>query len=61
MNPLHPSTSALLAALLACTPLAAAADSNLEFEGGTQGWQTVLDGVMGGLSTGRSRPATAEP
>jgi uncharacterized surface protein with fasciclin (FAS1) repeats len=53
MNPLHPASSALLAALLACTPLAAAADSNLEFDGGTQGWQTVLDGVMGGLSTGR--------
>jgi uncharacterized surface protein with fasciclin (FAS1) repeats len=30
-----------------------AADANLEFDGGTRGWQTVLDGVMGGLSTGR--------
>ena len=30
-----------------------AADANLEFEAGTRGWQTVLDGVMGGLSTGR--------
>jgi uncharacterized surface protein with fasciclin (FAS1) repeats len=34
-------------------PLARAADSNLEFDSGTKGWQTVLDGVMGGLSTGR--------
>jgi uncharacterized surface protein with fasciclin (FAS1) repeats len=56
MNPLLSAPSALLAALLACTPLAAAADSNLEFDGGTQGWQTVLDGVMGGLSTGRIEP-----
>ncbi len=43
----------ILAALLACAPCAAAAESNLEFDGGTAGWQTVLDGVMGGLSTGR--------
>ncbi len=28
-------------------------DSNLEFNSGTKGWQTVLDGVMGGLSTGK--------
>jgi monofunctional biosynthetic peptidoglycan transglycosylase len=27
--------------------------SNLEFDSGTKGWQTVLDGVMGGRSTGR--------
>jgi uncharacterized surface protein with fasciclin (FAS1) repeats len=40
-----------LVALLACAPCAA--ESNLEFDGGTTGWQTVLDGVMGGLSTGR--------
>ncbi len=53
MNPLRSAPSALLAALLCCTPLATAADSNLEFDSGTQGWQTVLDGVMGGLSTGR--------
>jgi uncharacterized surface protein with fasciclin (FAS1) repeats len=53
MNPLQRSASALLVSLLACTPLAAAAESNLEFDSGTQGWQTVLDGVMGGLSTGR--------
>jgi uncharacterized surface protein with fasciclin (FAS1) repeats len=43
--------------LLVCTASPAAAqsnlDSNLEFDGGIKGWQTVLDGVMGGLSTGR--------
>ena len=43
----------LLAGLFICTPPVSAADANLEFNGGTQGWQTVLDGVMGGLSTGR--------
>jgi uncharacterized surface protein with fasciclin (FAS1) repeats len=53
MNRLRSTPSFLLAALLTCSPIASAADSNLEFEGGTQGWQTVLDGVMGGLSTGR--------
>lgn len=26
---------------------------NLEFDSGVKGWRTVLDGVMGGLSTGR--------
>jgi len=41
-----------LAVLVACAPCVAA-DTNLEFDGGTKGWQTVLDGVMGGLSTGR--------
>jgi uncharacterized surface protein with fasciclin (FAS1) repeats len=43
--------------LLVCTASPAAAqsnlDSNLEFDGGIKGWQTVLDGVMGGLSSGR--------
>ena len=53
MNRLCSTPSFLLAALLTCSPIASGADSNLEFEGGTQGWQTVLDGVMGGLSTGR--------
>jgi uncharacterized surface protein with fasciclin (FAS1) repeats len=53
MKPPTSAMSALVAALLACTPLVAAAESNLEFDSGTQGWQTVLDGVMGGLSTGR--------
>ena len=43
----------------ATTPAAAqtspgsAPASNLEFDNGTKGWQTVLDGVMGGRSTGR--------
>ena len=53
MNPFRSVPSVLFAALLACTRLATAAESNLEFDSGTQGWQTVLDGVMGGLSTGR--------
>jgi len=43
----------LVAALLICAACPAAPDSNLEFDQGTKGWQTVLDGVMGGLSTGR--------
>ena len=53
-----------VAIVLACTvsatcpaahahPLPRAAESNLEFDSGTKGWQTVLDGVMGGRSTGR--------
>ena len=53
MNLLTTKRPILLAALLTCAPLARAAESNLEFDSGTQGWQTVLDGVMGGLSTGR--------
>ncbi len=64
MNHFMPSISRRLAVLLACAALAPctaariahasrAADSNLEFDSGTTGWQTVLDGVMGGLSTGR--------
>jgi uncharacterized surface protein with fasciclin (FAS1) repeats len=53
MTPLHPIRVSVLTLLLACVPCASAADSNLEFENGTKGWQTVLDGVMGGLSTGR--------
>lgn len=53
MKLLNKSIPSLLSALLACVPPAAAADSNLEFDNGTKGWQTVLDGVMGGLSTGR--------
>ncbi|MFN9125428.1 MAG: CIA30 family protein, partial [bacterium] len=51
------SLASLLATLLVCTASPAAAQSgpaaNLEFESGTKGWQTVLDGVMGGRSTGR--------
>ncbi len=59
-----PSISRHIALLIACfvsatstatyaLPLPRMADSNLEFDSGTKGWQTVLDGVMGGLSTGR--------
>ena len=51
------SVVSLLAALLVSSPHGASAQSsagpNLEFDSGTKGWQTVLDGVMGGLSTGR--------
>jgi hypothetical protein len=31
--------------------------ANLEFDAGTKGWRTVLDGVMGGLSTGKVAPS----
>jgi uncharacterized surface protein with fasciclin (FAS1) repeats len=55
------SFTSLLATLLvgaACPTMAQTnpaptSASNLEFDSGTKGWQTVLDGVMGGLSTGR--------
>ncbi len=59
------SIASLLAAVLVCTASQAAAQSspaskpdsnpasNLEFDSGTKGWQVVLDGVMGGRSTGR--------
>jgi len=63
------SLVSLLAAVLVCTASPAAAQSkpdskpeskaeskataNLEFDSGVKGWQTVLDGVMGGRSTGR--------
>ena len=55
------SLATLLATLLmgAAGPAAAQSNpatgstSNLEFDNGTKGWQTVLDGVMGGRSTGR--------
>jgi uncharacterized surface protein with fasciclin (FAS1) repeats len=46
-----PLFAPLFAFLVVSTPCVA--DSNLEFNSGTKGWQTVLDGVMGGLSTGR--------
>ena len=39
--------------LVVCAEPMAPAESNLEFDSGTKGWQTVLDGVMGGRSTGR--------
>lgn len=41
------------AALAASAALAGARPLDLEFEDGVGGWRTVLDGVMGGLSTGR--------
>jgi uncharacterized surface protein with fasciclin (FAS1) repeats len=56
--------AALLATLLICAAGPVGAQSspdarvpsspaaNLEFDNGTKGWQTVLDGVMGGRSTG---------
>ena len=55
------SLASLLATVLVCTDSPAAAQSkpdsnpaaNLEFDSGVKGWQTVLDGVMGGRSTGR--------
>ncbi len=69
MMPMHSTRSSLLAVLLACAPCAAAPasnpasnpesnrdsnrDSNLEFDSGAKGWQVVLDGVMGGRSTGK--------
>ncbi len=39
--------------LAVCVEPTARAESNLEFDAGIKGWQTVLDGVMGGRSTGR--------
>jgi len=55
------SLASMFATLLVCaaSPVvaqqspASSRTSNLEFDSGTKGWQTVLDGVMGGLSTGR--------
>lgn len=44
----------VVAVLFACVPCASAADSNRELQSGTTSWQTVVDGVMGGLTTGRS-------
>ena len=44
------------AAILALSPLASAAD--ITFDNGTSGWRVVLDGVMGGRSTGRIRQET---
>jgi uncharacterized surface protein with fasciclin (FAS1) repeats len=55
------SLASLLSTVLVCAASPAAAQSkpdsnpaaNLEFDSGVKGWQTVLDGVMGGRSTGR--------
>ncbi len=57
MHRLSISVASLATALLVWSAHPAPAQSsgtpNLEFDSGTKGWQTVLDGVMGGLSTGR--------
>jgi transforming growth factor-beta-induced protein len=41
------------ASVLAFCSVAGTPPLNLEFDAGVAGWRTVLDGVMGGLSTGR--------
>ncbi len=51
-------TKSLPALLLAASlpfsaPVTLADDFDLDFKRGVDGWRTVLDGVMGGLSTGR--------
>ncbi len=45
--------ASVLSTLLASAPCFAQNGPDLEFDNGTKGWQVVLDGVMGGLSTGR--------
>lgn len=42
----------LVSALVSCS-VVSARPVNLEFDDGVSGWRTVLDGVMGGRSTGR--------
>ncbi len=42
-----------VASALALCSVASAQPVNLEFDAGVAGWRTVLDGVMGGRSTGR--------
>ena len=53
-----PAAAGLAQTPTGLTPRAPAA-ANLEFDAGVKGWRTVLDGVMGGLSTGKV--AQAEP
>lgn len=48
----HRFISAFIPVVLSSVP-AIAQTPNLEFDSGVKGWRTVLDGVMGGLSTGR--------
>ncbi len=43
----------VLASALALSSVACAQPVNLEFDSGVTGWRTVLDGVMGGRSSGR--------
>jgi len=45
--------SVVVASALALCSVARAQSLNLEFDAGVAGWRTVLDGVMGGRSTGR--------
>ncbi|MCU0862376.1 MAG: CIA30 family protein [Planctomycetes bacterium] len=50
--PLH-LTTILLATTAVLTPTALAQSLRLDFQDGIGAWSTVLDGVMGGLSTGK--------
>jgi len=43
----------VVASALSLCSIAAAQPVNIEFDAGVSGWRTVLDGVMGGRSTGR--------
>ncbi len=43
----------VVASALSLCSIAAAQPVNIEFDAGVAGWRTVLDGVMGGRSTGR--------
>ncbi len=45
--------SLVFASALALCSVAHAQSMNIEFDAGVAGWRTVLDGVMGGRSTGR--------
>ncbi len=45
--------SVVVASAFALCSLVGAQPVNLEFDAGVSGWRTVLDGVMGGRSTGR--------
>lgn len=45
--------SVVVASAFALCSLAGAQPVNLDFDAGVAGWRTVLDGVMGGRSTGR--------
>jgi len=44
----------VVASALSLCSIAAAQPVNIEFDAGVAGWRTVLDGVMGGRSTGRA-------
>ncbi|MBM3962213.1 MAG: hypothetical protein FJ306_09990, partial [Planctomycetes bacterium] len=51
-HPIHIPTL-FLAAMAALTPTTIAQSLQLDFQDGVGAWSTVLDGVMGGLSTGK--------